>query len=220
MERIPEPELMEDEEQAHAYARADFSEPHSRFVELLRNALPELPAGGLALDLGCGPADVTIRFARAFPGWAVDGIDGSAAMLRLGREAVRQAQLGDRIALASGRLPDAEAPRDRYDLVFSNSLLHHLREPSVLWACVRRWAAPEAAVFVMDLARPPEVAAAWHLVHRYAANEPEILRRDFLRSLLAAYRPDEVRAQLQTAGLTRLRVEPVGDRHLVVWGRR
>ena len=88
MERVAEPELMDDEAQAQAYAAADFAEPHDRFVSLLRETLPALAPRGCALDLGCGPADVTLRFARAFPGWRVDGIDGSAAMLNLGRAAV------------------------------------------------------------------------------------------------------------------------------------
>jgi hypothetical protein len=34
MDRIPEPELMNDPGQALAYARADFEEPHNQFVEL------------------------------------------------------------------------------------------------------------------------------------------------------------------------------------------
>jgi ubiquinone/menaquinone biosynthesis C-methylase UbiE len=37
----------------------------------------------LVLDLGCGPADVTIRFAKANPGYKFHGVDGSAAMLKL-----------------------------------------------------------------------------------------------------------------------------------------
>ena len=80
MKRTPEPELMEDAAQARAYAEADFSEPHGRLLEALRERLPGLPARGAALDLGCGPADVTLRFAGAFPGWTVDGVDASAAM--------------------------------------------------------------------------------------------------------------------------------------------
>ena len=36
MRRIPEPELMDDAEQAKAYAEADFSEPNQRFLELFR----------------------------------------------------------------------------------------------------------------------------------------------------------------------------------------
>ena len=46
-----------------------------------------------------------------------------------------------------------------------------------------------------------------------------MLKRDFHQSLLAAYTPDEVRAQLATAGLDQLKVEAVSDRHLIVWGR-
>ena len=76
MQRTPEPELMDDEAQALAYAQGDFEEPHSRVVALLRERLADLPAGGAALDLGCGPADISLRFARAFPGWTVDGVDG------------------------------------------------------------------------------------------------------------------------------------------------
>ena len=37
MDRTPEPELMDDEEQAKAYAEADFSEANSLFVALDRS---------------------------------------------------------------------------------------------------------------------------------------------------------------------------------------
>ena len=220
VERQPEPELMEGEEQARAYAEADFAEPHDRFVACLRESLPDLPAGGAALDLGCGPADVTMRFARAFAGWSIDGLDASAPMLRLGRAAVEKNGLAARISLVQAYLPRADAPRAAYDLVFSNSLLHHLRDPMALWECVCRWAPRGGPVFIMDLARPPSPDVARDIVERYSGGEPEVLRRDFFQSLLAAYRPAEVEAQLAAAGLAHLVVREVDDRHLTVHGRR
>lgn len=219
MERIPEPELMLDEAQARAYAAADFAEPHGRLSELLRERLPDLPTEGRALDLGCGAADIALRFARSFPGWRVDGIDGSPAMLRCGHEAVAAAGLADRVTLSEGYLPGGAAPGERYDLVFSNSLLHHLAAPAVLWASLRRWARPGARVFVQDLLRPESRAQAQTLVDRYAAGEPAVLRRDFFHSLLAAYRVAEVERQLAQAGLGHLSVEQVSDRHWIAWGR-
>jgi len=218
MERIPEPELMDDEAQARAYAAADWSEPHDRFVALLRERLPDLDQTGCALDLGCGAADVTIRLAQALPGWSVDGIDGSAAMLRLGRVAVARARLAERITLRLGRLPDTDAPRVCYDLIFSNSLLHHLVEPVVLWEAVQDFARDGADVFVMDLMRPANRDEAQRLTDRYAAGEPEVLRRDFFRSLLAAYTPDEVREQLEIAELLDIEVAVASDRHWIAWG--
>jgi trans-aconitate methyltransferase len=94
MHRIPEPELMDDPAQAKAYAEADFSEPHSMFVEEFRRVFPDLRVHGHFLDLGCGPADITVRFARAFPLCVVDGVDGAEAMLRLGRERIHREALG------------------------------------------------------------------------------------------------------------------------------
>jgi SAM-dependent methyltransferase len=219
MQRVPEPELMDDEAQARAYAEADFEEPHSRFVRLLCERFPDLPADGSALDLGCGPADVTLRVARILPAWTLDGIDGSLAMLRYGHRAIARAGLTARVQLVHAYLPTDALPREQYDLVFSNSLLHHLRDPMVLWHSVSRWAAAGNAVFVMDLMRPNSRDAATALVQTYAFAEPDVLRRDFFNSLLAAYRVGEVRDQLAAAKLTTLQVEAVSDRHLIVWGR-
>jgi SAM-dependent methyltransferase len=218
--RVPEPELMLDPAQARAYAAADFAEPHERFVALLVERLRALPAAGRALDLGCGPGDPTLRLARALPGWQVEGVDGSPAMLALAREAAAAAGLAARVRFHEASLPapPAALAGRRFELVLSNSLLHHLADPAVLWDAVRRFAAPGAAVFVMDLLRPQSRAAARALVARYAAGEPEVLRRDFFHSLCAAYRPEEAAAQLGAAGLERLACEVVSDRHFVVWG--
>lgn len=219
MERIPEPELMLDEAQARAYASADFAEPHDRCVDLLRANLSELPASGRVLDLGCGPGDMTLRLARALPGWSIDGVDGSPAMLDLARGAAAKAGLGARLQFHRAVLARDPLPGRNYDLVFSNSLLHHLADPMDLWSAVRRAGRPRTFVFVMDLLRPDSESEARALVERYALAEPEVLRRDFYNSLLAAYRPAEIHEQLDDAELGTLALEVVSDRHLVVFGR-
>jgi ubiquinone/menaquinone biosynthesis C-methylase UbiE len=219
LQRIPEPELMTGSEQARAYAKADFAEPHDRCITLLKDSLPNLPTRGYALDLGCGPADITIRFARAFPDWSVDGLEGAPAMLKYGQLALQQAQLQGRVRLLEAYLPDGDALRDRYDLIFSNSLLHHLADPMVLWKSIQRWSTTGTQVFVMDLMRPDTTETATQLVTQYAANEPEILRHDFYHSLLAAYRIEEVQQQLTSANLDYFSVKSVSDRHFIVWGK-
>ncbi len=218
MERIPEPELMNEVEQARAYAEADFAAPHAHCIELLQHFLPDLPQTGVALDLGCGTGDVTLRLARALPDWTIDGLDGSAAMLHYGYEAVGQAGLTAQITLHQTYLPDGDAPRAPYDLIFSNSLLHHLADPRVLWQSVHRWAKPNTAIFVMDLTRPHCAETAAQLVNQYTANEPEILRRDFYNSLLAAYSLEEIQVQVEQAHLEYLEMKPVGDHHFILWG--
>lgn len=220
MERITEPELMDDEAQARAYAEADFEEPNARFAALCGEFLAALPAGAAVLDLGCGPGDITLRLARATPGIEVHGLDGSVAMLAFGHAALAaEPALAARVRFIHGRVPGANLPRAEYEAVVSNSLLHHLHQPQGLWQAIRAYAAPGAEVLVMDLMRPASRAAAEALVEQYAADEPEVLRRDFFNSLLAAFDLDEVRAQLRAAGLGHFTVAATSDRHLLVRGR-
>jgi SAM-dependent methyltransferase len=218
MERVLEPELMTGEEQARAYAGADFSEVNQGFVDRFLALFPDLAAGAM-LDLGCGPADIPIRFCRALPGLTVTAVDGSEAMLAPGREAVKAAGLEDRLRLVCARLPGLALPPAGFDAVVSNSLLHHLARPAVFWDEVRRLGRAGAVVLVMDLFRPESRDRARAIVEEAAGGEPRILREDFFNSLCAAFTLDEAREQLGAAGLGAFRCELVSDRHWAAWGR-
>jgi SAM-dependent methyltransferase len=219
MDRTLEPELMLDDEQASAYANADFESAHSLYPTLFTETFPNRPAKALVLDLGCGPCDVTIRFARANPGYTFHAVDGSTAMLKYGRQRIgREADLARRIELIEGYIPDAPIPATHYDVILSSSLLHHLPDPHALWTTVRQHAKRNTLVFVVDLFRPASRAEAEALAEKYAANEPAVLKRDFFNSLLAAFTPDEIRQQLAEAGLPTLGVKPISDRHVVACG--
>jgi len=220
MERIPEPELMDSEAQVRAYAEADFEAPHGACVEDFCHRFPNEPAAGRILDLGCGPADITCRLARVRNGTTLTAVDAGPNMLAAADQRVRDEGLAHRIELVEGRLPGAELPAASFDAVVSNSLLHHMAEPDALWKTIARTARPGAPVYVMDLMRPNSRAAARALVEEHAANEPEVLQEDFFNSLLAAWRPGEIRQQLAETGLDHLSVEALSDRHLLVWGRR
>ncbi|MGF1613342.1 MAG: class I SAM-dependent methyltransferase [Gammaproteobacteria bacterium] len=219
MHRLPEPELMDDAAQAQAYAAADFSEPNALFVNFYRSRFGALPFEGYVVDLGCGPADILMRFARAYRACRLHGVDGSGPMLHIARERVLEASLSERIDLFQCTLPQICLPRSGYDAVISNSLLHHLADPQSLWTAIKRLSAIDAPILVMDLVRPPGHPEVARLMRAYAADVPAILARDFKRSLLAAYTVDEVIEQIAVVELDYLDVQVVSDRHFVVAGR-
>lgn len=219
MQRIPEPELMNDFEQARAYALADFEEPHSYFVELFEEQFPE-KIDSAVLDLGCGPADVTIRIARAFPDCRIYGVDGANRMLQFARNQIDHQMLHERIKLIHALLPDVDLPLKSFDTIISNSLLHHLGDPMLMWQMINEYSKPGSRVFIMDLYRPESGTQAEMMVNKYSAGEPNILQKDFFNSLLAAYRVSEIEQQLADAGIDYLSVNEVSDRHLVISGTR
>ena len=216
MNRILEPELMEDEAQVLAYAAADFEEENQGFLDRFREYFPEFSEGHI-LDLGCGPGDIPVRFARALPSCRITGVDASEPMIGLAGVAVKQAGLADRITFRCERFQGVSLI-EPVDAVVSNSLLHHVPNPLQFWYRLRQLVKPGSPVLVMDLLRPDSPEEAQAIVDRNAAKEPEILRRDFYNSLLAAFTEDEVAAQLAEMNLSRLIVDVVDDRHWVVSG--
>jgi ubiquinone/menaquinone biosynthesis C-methylase UbiE len=219
MQRVTEPELMDEPSQAEAYAAADFAEAHERIVEHFAVCFPGVEIAGNVLDLGCGPGDISFRFAMRFPRASVTGVDGSAAMIELARQRQsRETGLGERVRFIEGRIPGTSIPSMPYSAIISNSLLHHLHRPAVLWETIAAYASAGTRIYVADLRRPQTSDAARRMVDTYAAAEPDILRRDFYHSLCAAFEPAEVEAQLEAAGLPELAVAVISDRHLVVHG--
>jgi SAM-dependent methyltransferase len=216
--RTVEPELMDDAEQAMAYAQAAFGEVNQAFVDRLLARHPAL-ARGRVLDLGCGTGDILVRLLAARPHLTAVGLDGAPAMLAFAARAIAAAGLEARATLVTATLPAPAAVGGPFDAVLSNSLLHHLHDPDVLWRSVRAAGAPGAPVLVVDLARPESADAARALAERHAQGEHPVLQRDFLASLHAAFTLDEVRAQLARCGLDgALSVARISDRHLAVEG--
>ncbi|HTT41301.1 MAG TPA: class I SAM-dependent methyltransferase, partial [Burkholderiales bacterium] len=152
MQRTLEPELMEDEQQALAYAKADFSTSNQWYVDHLVADYPDNLRR--VVDIGCGPGDVMLRLARAKPNVRITAVDGSAAMIGFAREAVRAADLQARLSAIQGTIPGLALEEHSFDAVLSKDLLHHLPEPMVLWNEAKRLGRPGAAVYVMDLIRP------------------------------------------------------------------
>jgi trans-aconitate methyltransferase len=120
---------MDDPEQALAYGRADFEEPHSNFIKLLEGYCSPPGRIGRVLDMGCGTGDITFRIGRAFSGLVIDAIDGSAAMLFYANEGlIRKPEFEGRIHFLHGKIQEF-TPDKSYGLIVSNSLLHHIPRP-------------------------------------------------------------------------------------------
>ena len=221
MQRVPEPELMDDADQARAYAAADFTAGDQQTIALIRALVSETATGASparVIDLGCGPGNITLRLGEVFPEAEVIGVDGADAMLKLARA---------RASAQDCRVQFLECPLQRLndsplvgtaDLIVSNSLLHHLHQPDLLWLLTRTLARPGCRVLHRDLRRPASPAELDRLQRRHLPDAPQVLIDDFRASLAAAFEPEEVESQLQNAGLTRLTVVEEDDRYLVVSG--
>lgn len=217
MKRIPEPELMLKPEQVIAYAEADFEWPHSNFIKLIHNKLPNKEVKGKAIDLGCGPGDITFRFATEFPDIKVHALDGSIEMIRYANNVLTSSvDIRDRVIFINSMI-DEYRPTYTYDWIISNSLLHHLPDPMIFWDSLKSFARSGSHVFIMDLFRPESMEAAMALTNKYTEGEPDALKNDFYNSLISSFDLEEIKNQLVEGELD-LSVEIVSDRHIIIYG--
>ena len=185
---------MDDMEQAQAYSDADFTESHQRFVDEFVARFPAWQNRPFrAIDLGCGPADVTVRFAQAHPQARVDGVDAADAMLAFGRRRLHDAGLDQRVRLELRHLPDDALDDAAYDVGMSNSVLHHLADPAALWHTLSSATVDGASILVMDLCRPATTTRSTRWSSSTCLTRRRCWRATFAASLRAAYRVDEVR---------------------------
>jgi len=210
--RVLEPEVMDRPEEAREYDAMDFSEVNSRFVsDFLAAHGPG--RGGEVLDVGTGTARVPIALCRADRKVRVLGVDLAGPMLELARRNVLKADLVDRVRLARGDAKALPFPDGRFEAVVSNTIVHHVPDPSPALAEMVRLVAPGGTLMIRDLVRPdgPEELAA--LVERHVGAEGPAARALFRDSLHAGLTVDEVRAIVRGLGLAEDGIAMTSDRH-------
>jgi 2-polyprenyl-3-methyl-5-hydroxy-6-metoxy-1,4-benzoquinol methylase len=218
MDRVAEPhELMLSTDQAQAYGTADLTRFNGTLLDAFQFHFASFSTGTV-LDLGCGAADISIRFARTYPAAKVVGVDGSPAMLAFARECVKKSGLGAQIELRHGFLPGASLELGSYDAVVANSLLHHLWDPADLWRAISNCIRPGTAVMVVDLIRPNAPEQATKLVKEYAGRGHPVVQQDLYHSLCAAYTVEDTREQIRDADMGWIHVEAVSELQMKAWG--
>lgn len=228
--RILEPEVMDTAEEAIGYNRMDHSTVNRVFVDDLlavtggpgpASVPGQTAAPSRALDVGTGTALIPIELCRRSGRWYVTAVDLAQAMLDVGATNLRSAGLADRITLQ--RLDAKELPfaDGSFDLVMSNSILHHIPKPEECLAEMVRMVSPSGVLFVRDLLRPATTEELEHLVLTYAGNETEQQRGMFRDSLHAALSLEELRGIAAPLGIPANCIRQTTDRHwTLVWSRR
>lgn len=220
LSRVLEPEVMDTAEEAVEYDAMDHQAVNQKFVaDLLAvvNAQPQRPAWRV-FDAGTGTALIPIELLRAGCPATVVAADAAAEMLKVAERNVVAAGLQQQITLVERdckQLPEASGS---FDVVMSNTIVHHIPEPLTVLAECARMVAPGGVLFVRDLCRPESDAAVESLVATYAGNGTKLHQQLLRQSLYASLTVEEVRELLQQVGLPGEWVSMTSDRHWTISG--
>ncbi len=220
---------MDTAEEAADYDAMDHSEVNRRFVDDLLAAADgsglDAQLTGSAprvriLDVGTGTALIPIELFRRPVSATVWAIDLAAEMLLLAEQNVRDAAMHGRILLEQGDAKTLPYGDGEFDIVMSNSIIHHIPEPIDCLREMIRVLRSGGLLFVRDLLRPETDAEVESLVETYAGTENEHAKQLFRQSLHAALTVDEMRQLLSDCDWPQAVVSQTTDRHWTITGFR
>lgn len=213
LQRVLEPEVMDTEEDALEYEAIPNDEVNEQFTnELLRLRPNPLKS----VDLGTGPGHIPILLAQKHRTVHVIGLDLSLNMLKLARRRLELTGVSDRVQFAAMDIKNTRLDSKGYDLVFSNSIVHHIPEPLSVFNEAKRLSKRGGLIFFKDLLRPENLEEVDGLVDKHAADDTPYQRELFRNSLRAALTVREVRQIADEAGLRSAEVRQTSDRHWIL----
>lgn len=210
MQRILEPEVMDSPEEALEYDAMDFTEVNTAFAQA---AVELLPTTAKVLDAGTGTARIPILICQQGFKWEINAIDLAQSMLELAKRNVAQANLGQQIHLELVDAKQMPYPDKYFDGIISNSLLHHLPDPTPFLQEIKRVLKPNGAILIRDLLRPATEEIVNRMVEangsEYSSHQTQLFRD----SLHAAFSLEEVEQMIQVVGLKGVKFYQSSDRH-------
>lgn len=216
LNRILEPEVMDDRNEAVAYNDMDHREVNERFAADML-AIPDL--GTDWLDVGTGTALIPVELCKRTSSTVrIMASDASYWMLEIARYNIEIHQCISRIQLHQGDAKKMVFEKNYFDTVFSNSLVHHLPEHDQFFRELVRVLRPNGVLFLRDLYRPESERQLDDLVALYGGDD-ECGSDLFRQSLLAALTVEEVRAIVKPLGIPSECVSATSDRHWTLAAR-
>lgn len=216
--RILEPEVMDTVSEAVDYDQMDHSGVNRLFVDDL---LARLPVKSIArrikiFDAGTGTAQIPLELMSRGINAEVTASDLAEQMLIVARQNVKAAGFAESICLVLADCKQLADANGTYDVVMSNSIVHHIPEPLKVLAELWRILKPGGLVFIRDLMRPCDQATLDRLVQTYAGTSNAHQQQMFRDSLHAALTVDEVRQLLNQVGIPDDSVQATSDRHWTI----
>lgn len=217
LSRVLEPEVMDTVAEAEDYNAMDHSHVNRVFVDDLLTALqgisPSADGVWRMFDAGTGTALIPLELLSRGIRARITAADLAEEMLAVARRNLAAAGINTGIDLVKCDCKRLSAADGSFDVVMSNSIVHHIPEPRTVLSECWRVTRPGGLLFVRDLMRPREIGELEHLVATYAGTANAHGRQMFRDSLHAALTLAEVCELAASLGINPDGVQATSDRH-------
>lgn len=190
IQRIPETEIMNNEEENAAYDRIAIQWLNKIvYPALIKNLHSE--SSKLIFDVCSGSGRLALAVVRKLPKATVFGADLSPNMLKMARSHAELAGVAARLIFQLEDVASTSFNDNKFDAAISYGSLHHWQKPQAVFAEIVRVVRPGGQIFIGDFRRDP-------IPLRFFSSCRGTMEWSLIEaSARAAYRVDEVTALLK-----------------------
>ncbi len=210
IQRILEPEVMDTDIEAIEYDSMDFIDVNTNFAQ---KVIEIAPLQAQVLDVGTGTARIPILICQKKKNWQITAIDMANSMLKIAQENIKNAGLEEQIKLELKDAKNMDYSDNSYEVVISNSLIHHLPNPLPFLMEIKRVIKTNGAILIRDLIRPDSEESLNNIVQKLGQDYDVHQRKLFADSLHAAFTLEEIKQLIKNAGLDGVKVYQSSDIH-------
>jgi len=217
MERIPEPEAINDREDVLAYDRivqATFGWMEKiQIKETLRFLRATAGKECKILDIGCGTGRLAVGVVKRKPGCRFFLVDFSLTMLEVASKNIQKNSVSHRVFLSQADGKCLPFNDKTFDAVICVHVLHHLKNPAEVLREIGRVVKDDGAIAIVDLIRPSSRLVTKLVVCSLGVFYDKVMKLGYYNSLNAAFTPEEYSQMLKEAGLKKCKFSIIFPHH-------
>jgi ubiquinone/menaquinone biosynthesis C-methylase UbiE len=203
--RVPEGEAMEGQEELTIEEiNSQFKKrmwEHRNFVKFILKEL-KLKDNSKVLEIGPGPAWISIILVQENPSITLTGLEISEDMIRLANQNVIDEKVNNNIEFIQGNAQDMSMFEDNsFDAVITHDSLHHWKEPILIFNEIARVLKPNGILCIEDGRRDLGIGAkiTFNIIKQFI---PKMMGYYWKTSIMAGYTESEVREILDQTELS------------------
>ena len=174
----------------YAKRSEDMQKGYSRLVEHVTGIFSK----GKLLEIGPGPAFLSIEIAKQLPDIEITGLEISESMIEIANRNTLEQGLSNRILFKKADASKMPFSDSEFDLVVTSGSLHHWKRPMEVINEIYRVLKPGCKCIISDLVKD---APADKIKELASKMDSKIMRWGFMHSFKEAYTVDAINALIK-----------------------
>jgi len=160
--------------------------------------------GGKLLEIGPGPAYVSIEIAKRLPKVEIIGLEISDTMIEIAKKNAKEHEVSEKITLKKGDASKMPLEDSEFDFVITSGSLHHWKKPIEVINEISRLLKPGCKAFISDLRKDAPERNIKEFANKI---DSKLMRWGLMHSFREGYTAKQIENMIKTTNFQKAQIK-------------